>query len=59
MRSRGFDALYNLDYEGARRTFRELQSFIPTIPAGMQFSGRYALAETLNESRRCSPRFKQ
>jgi len=37
LRSRGFDALYNLDYEGARRTFRELAKLYPDHPAGMQF----------------------
>jgi hypothetical protein len=52
LRSRGFDALYNLDYEGARRTFRELAKLYPDHPAGMQFLAATLWAETLNESRR-------
>ena len=52
LRSRGFDALYNLDYDGARRTFNELAKLYPSHPAGMQFLAATLWAQTLNDSRR-------
>ena len=52
LRSEGFDALYNLDYEGARRRFRELTAAFPEHPAGYQFLAAAVWLKTLNESRR-------
>ena len=52
LRTEGFDALYNLDYEGARRRFRELTTAFPTHPAGYQLLAAGLWLKTLNESRR-------
>jgi hypothetical protein len=52
LRNEGFDALYNLDYEGARRRFRELTTAFPTHPAGYQLLAAGLWLKTLNESRR-------
>ncbi len=52
LRDEGFAALYNLDYEGARKRFKEIESAFPTHPAGPQFLAATLWAETLNESRR-------
>ncbi|HEX8336455.1 MAG TPA: hypothetical protein VF621_06975, partial [Pyrinomonadaceae bacterium] len=52
LRTEGFDALYNLDYEGARRRFRELTAAFPTHPAGYQLLAAGLWLKTLNESRR-------
>ncbi len=52
LRQAGFDALYNLDYEGARKTFRELTRVFPEHPAGYQFLAAGLWLKTLNESRR-------
>lgn len=52
MRSEGFDALYNLDYEGARRRFQEMTRAFPDHPAGFQFLAAGLWLKTLNESRR-------
>jgi tetratricopeptide (TPR) repeat protein len=52
LRSAGFDALYNLDYEGARRQFREMTKTFPNHPAGYQFLAASLWLKTLNESRR-------
>ncbi|HEX8560096.1 MAG TPA: hypothetical protein VF668_18510 [Pyrinomonadaceae bacterium] len=52
MRGEGFDALYNLDYEGARRRFREMTAAFPDHPAGYQFLAAGLWLRTLNESRR-------
>ena len=52
LRTEGFDALYNLDYEGARRRFRELTTAFPTHPAGFQLLAAGLWLKTLNESRR-------
>src|SRR5258708_19061511 len=37
LRSAGFEALFNLDYEAARKNFRELAESLPSHPAGPQF----------------------
>jgi len=34
LRGEGFDALYNLDYEGARKRFNEISTAFPDHPAG-------------------------
>jgi hypothetical protein len=52
MRAEGFEALYNLDYEGARRRFREMTTAFPEHPAGYQFLAASLWLKTLNESRR-------
>ena len=52
LRVEGFDALYNLDYEGARRRFKELSRLYPDHPAGAQFLAATLWVQTLNESRR-------
>ena len=52
LRGEGFDALYNLDYEGARRRFRELTVVFPNHPAGYELLAASLWLKTLNESRR-------
>jgi hypothetical protein len=52
MRSAGFEALYNLDYETARRQFREMTRLFPDHPAGYQFLAAGLWLKMLNESRR-------
>jgi tetratricopeptide (TPR) repeat protein len=52
LRGEGFEALYNLDYEGARRRFREMTKAFPDHPAGYQFLAASLWLKTLNESRR-------
>jgi hypothetical protein len=52
LRTEGFDALYNLDYEGARRRFKEMTRLFPDHPAGPQFLAATLWVQTLNESRR-------
>ena len=52
LRVSGFEALYNLDYEGARRQFKEIARLFPDHPAGPQFLAAALWAQTLNESRR-------
>ncbi|HEY0077705.1 MAG TPA: hypothetical protein VGB73_03595 [Pyrinomonadaceae bacterium] len=52
LRAEGFDALYSLDYEGARRRFKELARLYPEHPAGTQFLAATLWVQTLNESRR-------
>jgi tetratricopeptide (TPR) repeat protein len=52
LRAEGFEALYNLDYERARRTFREMARLFPDHPAGPHFLATTVWLRTLNESRR-------
>ncbi|HEY0404326.1 MAG TPA: hypothetical protein VGC89_01260 [Pyrinomonadaceae bacterium] len=52
LREQGFEALYNLDYEGARQKFRELARLFPEHPAGPQFLAAALWAQTLYQSRR-------
>jgi hypothetical protein len=52
LRTRGFEALYNLDYESANRQFKEIVRLFPDHPAGPQFLAAALWAQTLNESRR-------
>lgn len=54
LRQAGFDALYNLDYEEARRNFKEMQRQFPDHPAGARYLAASLLLETLNKSRRLS-----
>ena len=48
----GAEALYNLDYEGARRQFKEIARLFPGYPAGQQFLAASLWIETLYETRR-------
>lgn len=52
LRAEGFESLYNLDYEGARRRFKEMARLFPEHPAGAQFLAATLWLQTLNESRR-------
>ncbi len=52
LRERGSQALFNLDYEGARRDFNEIVRLFPDHPAGPLFLASGLMAKTLNESRR-------
>jgi hypothetical protein len=52
LRAEGFDALYNLDYETARRRFREIATVFPSHPAGYELLAASLWLKTLNESRR-------
>jgi tetratricopeptide (TPR) repeat protein len=52
MRAEGFDALYNLDYEAARRRFQDIATAYPTHPAGYELLAASLWLKTLNESRR-------
>ncbi len=51
LRATGFAALYNLDYDGARKQFKEIQQLYPTHPAGPQWLAATLWAQTLNETR--------
>ncbi|MFL6254103.1 MAG: hypothetical protein ACJ74T_03700 [Pyrinomonadaceae bacterium] len=52
LRAEGFDALYNLEYESARRRFREISTVYPAHPAGYELLAASLWLKTLNESRR-------
>ncbi len=52
LRTAGFDALFNLDYDNARKNFRELAESLPNYPAGPQFLAASLWIETLYQSRR-------
>jgi len=52
LRRSGFEALYNLDYEKARRDFNEIVRLYPDHPAGPQFLAARVWIKTLYESRR-------
>ncbi|HEX8118094.1 MAG TPA: hypothetical protein VF521_12545, partial [Pyrinomonadaceae bacterium] len=52
MRAEGFDALYNLDYESARKRFRDITVAFPTHPAGYELLAAGLWLKTLNETRR-------
>lgn len=51
LRAAGFEALYNLDYEMARKHFQELRRLFPTHPGGAQFLAAALWAKALNEVR--------
>lgn len=51
LRAAGFEALYNLDYETARKSFKEVVRLFPEDPAGYQFLAAALWARALNESR--------
>jgi tetratricopeptide (TPR) repeat protein len=52
LRTEGFDALMNLDYEGATARFREMAQAFPDHPGGSQFLAAALWLKTLNNSRR-------
>ncbi len=52
LRKQGFEALYNLDYEEARRIFKLIAREFPDHPAGSQFLAASLWVQTLNDSRR-------
>lgn len=52
LRVAGFDALFNLDYETARKNFREMAEALPNYPAGPQFLATSLWIETLYQTRR-------
>ncbi len=52
LRVAGSEALFNLDYEAARKNFKEMADAFPKYPAGPQFLADTLWAETLYQSRR-------
>jgi tetratricopeptide (TPR) repeat protein len=52
LRVAGFEALFNLDYESARKSFKELTQAFPNYPAGPQFLADSLWIETLYQTRR-------
>jgi len=52
LRTAGFEALSNLDYETARKNFKEIARLFPNYPAGPQFLADTLWIETLYRTRR-------
>lgn len=50
LRAEGYEALYNLDYEGARKRFREMVEIAPDNPSGPQCFAASLWVEQLNQS---------
>ena len=50
LRAEGYEALYNLDYEGARKRFREMIQLAPDNPSGSQCFASSLWVQQLNES---------
>src|SRR6185295_18041219 len=50
LRAEGYDALYNLDYEGARRRFQKMVDLAPDDPVGAQCLASSLWLRQLNES---------
>src|SRR5687767_1989731 len=50
LRAEGYEALYNLDYEGARKRFREMIQIAPDNPSGPQCFAASLWVEQLNQS---------
>lgn len=50
LRAAGYEALYNLDYDGARRRFTELARLYPDHPAGPQCIAATVWLQQLNQS---------
>jgi len=50
LRTEGYEALYNLDYEGARRRFQKMIDLAPDNPAGPQCFAASLWIQQLNES---------
>src|SRR5688500_11284834 len=51
LRARGYEALYNLDYEEARRLFKEMSRLFPDHPAGPQCLAATLWLDELNRAR--------
>src|SRR2546426_8032920 len=52
LRIAGSEALFNLDYETARKNFKEMAQSFPNYPAGPQFLADTLWVETLYQTRR-------
>jgi tetratricopeptide (TPR) repeat protein len=52
LRITGSEALFNLDYETARKSFKEMAQAFPNYPAGPQFLADSLWIETLYQTRR-------
>ena len=52
LRIAGSEALFNIDYEGARKNFKEMAEAFPNYPAGPQFLADTLWTETLYETRK-------
>src|SRR3989442_8955525 len=52
LRIAGSEALFNLDYERARKNFKEMAQSFPNYPAGPQFLADTLWVETLYQTRR-------
>src|SRR5215831_1398244 len=52
LRAAGSEALFNLDYDAARKSFKEMAVSFPSYPAGPQFLADTLWAETLYQTRR-------
>ncbi len=52
LRITGSEALFNLDYETARKSFKEMADAFPNYPAGPQFLADSLWIETLYQTRR-------
>jgi hypothetical protein len=52
LRISGSEALFNLDYESARKSFKEMAVAFPNYPAGPQFLADSLWVETLYQTRR-------
>ncbi len=52
LRVAGSEALFNLDYEAARKSFKEMAQAFPNYPAGPQFLADGLWIETLYQTRR-------
>jgi tetratricopeptide (TPR) repeat protein len=50
LRAKGYEALYNLDYDGARRHFQKMVELAPQDPAGAQCLASSLWLQQLNES---------
>jgi len=50
LRAEGYEALYNLDYEGARRRFQKMVEIAPEDPVGAQCLASSLWLQQLNES---------
>ena len=51
LREKGSEAVFNLDYEAARQTFKETARLFPDDPTGSQMLASTLWLETLNKSR--------
>jgi hypothetical protein len=50
LRAEGYEALYNLDYEGARKRFQKMVDIAPDHPAGAQCYASSLWVQQLNEA---------